>query len=74
VWIGIAFNALFVVEMVLKLYAYGLQPYFSRRWNCYDCFVVRTALDIFSLSLHLSLCLSPSLSVSLSLFMFISSS
>ena len=38
--LNVAFTLIFTVEMVLKMFAFGLSIYFSDSWCRFDCFVV----------------------------------
>ena len=43
-WAEVVFGFIFLMEMVLKICAYGLRGYLSSAWNCLDAFIVLTSL------------------------------
>ena len=49
--LNVCFTAVFFLEMLVKLLAFGIKPYLSDSFNAFDCFVIVLSIVDIGLSL-----------------------
>ena len=42
---SLTFSCLFLIEMIMKLYAMGVREYFRDKMNSFDCFIILVSLS-----------------------------